>query len=131
VTVEVFRHLVERLLEFDPETIGEIARLLTTAKSPLAPLVRELAREKTRAGFDAPVGALGAALRQQSRRARADAKSARWTPSSCAARAPRAPGAERQHRADRHRQPAAPSSPRTVPSRAPSPATSTAPASCG
>ncbi len=65
VTVEVFRKLVDRLLEFDPETIGEIARLLTTAKSPVAPLVRELAREKTRAGFDSPVGALGAALRQK------------------------------------------------------------------
>ena len=65
VTVEVFRKLVDRLNEFDPETIGEIAALLATAKSPLAPLVRELAREKTRAGFDSPVGALGAAMRQQ------------------------------------------------------------------
>lgn len=65
VTVEVFRQLVDRLLEFDPETIGEIARLLTAAKSPLAPLVRELAREKTREGFGGPVGAIGASLRQQ------------------------------------------------------------------
>ncbi len=65
VTVEVFRKLLDRLTEFDPETIGEIGRLLTTAKSPLAPLVNELAREKTRAGFDSPVGAFGAALRQQ------------------------------------------------------------------
>ncbi|MFN8511683.1 MAG: helicase C-terminal domain-containing protein [Thermomicrobiales bacterium] len=65
VTVEVFRRLVERLLEFDPETIGEIGKLLVEAKSPVAPLVRDLAREKTREGFDSPVGALGAALKQQ------------------------------------------------------------------
>ena len=65
VTVEVFRRLVDRLLEFDPETIGEIAKLLAEAKSPVAPLVRDLAREKTREGFDSPVGALGAALKQQ------------------------------------------------------------------
>jgi DNA polymerase III epsilon subunit-like protein len=65
VTVEVFRRLVERLLEFDPETIGEIGKLLTEANSPVAPLVRDLAREKTREGFDSPVGALGAALKQQ------------------------------------------------------------------
>ena len=65
VTVEVFRQLVARLLEFDAETIGEMARLLTTAKSPLAGLVRELARERTRDGFGTPVGAIGASLRQQ------------------------------------------------------------------
>lgn len=65
VTVEVFRRLVERLNEFDPETIGEIGKLLTEANSPLAPLVQSLAREKAREGFDSPVGAIGAALRQQ------------------------------------------------------------------
>ena len=65
VTVEVFRRLVARLNEFDPETIGEIGKLLVEAKSPLAPLVQSLAREKTREGFDSPVGAIGAALRQQ------------------------------------------------------------------
>lgn len=65
VTVEVFRHLLDRLGEFDAETIGEMAHLLATAQSPLAPLVRELAREKTRAGMGAPVGAIGASLRQQ------------------------------------------------------------------
>lgn len=65
VTVEVFRRLVERLNEFDAETIGEIGKLLTEANSPVAPLVRDLAREKTREGFDSPVGAIGAALKQQ------------------------------------------------------------------
>ena len=65
VTVEVFRHLLDRLNEFDAETIGEMGRLLATAQSPLAPLVRELAREKTRAGMGTPVGAIGASLRQQ------------------------------------------------------------------
>jgi len=65
VTVEVFRHLLDRLNEFDAETIGEMGRLLATAQSPLAPLVRELAREKTREGMGAPVGAIGASLRQQ------------------------------------------------------------------
>ncbi|MGN6561923.1 MAG: helicase C-terminal domain-containing protein [Thermomicrobiales bacterium] len=62
VTVEVFRRLAERLNEFDAETLGEMARLLQTAKSPLATLVRDLAREKTREGFG---GALGASIRQQ------------------------------------------------------------------
>ncbi len=65
VTVEVFRHLLDRLNEFDAETIGEMGRLLATAQSPLAPLVRELAREKTREGLGGPVGAIGASLRQQ------------------------------------------------------------------
>jgi Rad3-related DNA helicase/DNA polymerase III epsilon subunit-like protein len=65
VTVGVFRQLLDRLNEFDAETIGEMGRLLATAQSPLAPLVRELAREKTREGMGAPVGAIGASLRQQ------------------------------------------------------------------
>ncbi len=62
VTVEVFRGLLARLAELDAETLAEVARLLTDAKSPLMPLFRELARQKTREGLG---GALGASLRRQ------------------------------------------------------------------
>jgi DNA polymerase-3 subunit epsilon/ATP-dependent DNA helicase DinG len=65
VTVEVFRRLLARIRELDAETLGEMARLLGAASSPLAPFWRELAREKTREGFDAPLGgALAGALRR-------------------------------------------------------------------
>ncbi|HEX5504765.1 MAG TPA: helicase C-terminal domain-containing protein, partial [Thermomicrobiales bacterium] len=72
VTVEVFRRLLDQVRDFDAETLGQVARLLADAKSPLAPLFQTLAREKTRAGFEA-TGALGASLRQQlAARARAE-----------------------------------------------------------
>src|SRR5437763_10353737 len=64
MTAEVFRRLLAQLLEFDAETLGEVARLTAEAKSPLAALFREAAREKTREGFSY-AGSLGASLRQQ------------------------------------------------------------------
>ena len=53
VTVEVFRRLLDQVRDFDAQTLGEVAQLLAGAQSPLAPLFRELAREKTRVGFEA------------------------------------------------------------------------------
>src|SRR5918998_3982149 len=51
VTVEGFRRLLDRPPELDAQTLGEAARLTTAAKSPIAPLFREMARERTREGF--------------------------------------------------------------------------------